>query len=453
MSSMVEAVLAGASPAELERAELPREYTAAYLRVEDVDMFRGVADKDVRKSLRVGPVAMPELAPDEVVVAVMASALNYNTVWSAMFSPLPTFQFLKQYARQGGWAARHDLPYQVVGSDGSGVIVRVGSGVRRWSVGDHVVLNPVHVDDQEPAVHADGMIGTEMRAWGFETNFGGLAQFTVVRASQLLAKPAHLTWEEAASNLLCAGTAYRMLISDRGARIKQGDVVLIWGAAGGLGGYAIQFVKNAGGIAVGVVGSEGKADAARALGCDVVVNREEIGLTNGVDPGPEEVIAIGKRLGGIIRREVGEDPHVVFEHVGQATFGISVFVVRRGGSVVTCGSSTGYQHQFDNRYLWMKLKRVIGSHAANYQEMWETNRLIGMGRIMPMLSTVYPLSEVAEATRLVQTNRHLGKVGVLCLAPEAGLGVTDPGLRQRIGADRVSPLRPFAAGGPGALAG
>lgn len=212
-------------------------------------------------------------------------------------------------------------------------------------------------------------------------------------------------------------------------------------------------MKNAGGIAVGVVGSEGKADAARALGCDVVVNREEIGLTNGVDPGPEEVIAIGKRLGGIIRREVGEDPHVVFEHVGQATFGISVFVVRRGGSVVTCGSSTGYQHQFDNRYLWMKLKRVIGSHAANYQEMWETNRLIGMGRIMPMLSTVYPLSEVAEATRLVQTNRHLGKVGVLCLAPEAGLGVTDPGLRQRIGADRVSPLRPFAAGGPGALAG
>ncbi|MFF7638605.1 crotonyl-CoA carboxylase/reductase [Kitasatospora sp. NPDC008050] len=453
MSSLVEAVLAGASPSELERAELPQEFTAAHLRVEDVDMFRNVADKDVRKSLRVGPVAMPELAPDEVVVAVMASALNYNTVWSAMFEPLPTFQFLKQYARQGGWAARHDLPYQVVGSDGSGVIVRVGSGVRRWRVGDHVVLNPVHVDDQEPAVHADGMLGTEMRAWGFETNFGGLADFTVVRASQLLAKPAHLTWEEAASNLLCAGTAYRMLVSDRGARIKQGDVVLIWGAAGGLGGYAIQFVKNAGGIAVGVVGSESKAEAARALGCDLVINREEIGLTNGAEHDPAEVIKIGKRLGGIIRKEVGEDPHVVFEHVGQATFGISVFVVRRGGAVVTCGSSTGYQHQFDNRYLWMKLKRVIGSHAANYQEMWETNRLISMGKIMPMLSTVYPLSEAAEATRLVQTNGHLGKVGVLCLAPETGLGVTDPELRQRIGADRITPMRPFATNGAGALVG
>ncbi|MFE5583079.1 crotonyl-CoA carboxylase/reductase [Kitasatospora sp. NPDC056531] len=452
MSSLVEAVLAGASPGELERAELPREYTAAHLRVEDVDMFRNVADKDVRKSLRVGPVAMPELAPDEVVVAVMASALNYNTVWSAMFEPLPTFQFLKQYARQGGWATRHDLPYQVVGSDGSGVIVRVGAGVRHWRVGDHVVLNPVHVDDQEPAVHADGMLGSEMRAWGFETNFGGLAHFTVVRASQLLPKPAHLTWEEAASNLLCAGTAYRMLVSDRGARIKQGDVVLIWGAAGGLGGYAIQFVKNGGGIAVGVVGSESKAEAARALGCDLVINRDEIGLTDGAEHDPAEVIKIGKRLGGIIRKEVGEDPHVVFEHVGQATFGISVFVVRRGGSVVTCGSSTGYQHQFDNRYLWMKLKRVIGSHAANYQEMWETNRLIGMGKIMPMLSTVYPLSEVAEATRLVQTNGHLGKVGVLCLAPETGLGVTDPELRQRIGADRLTPLRPFATNRTGALA-
>ncbi|WP_067467652.1 crotonyl-CoA carboxylase/reductase [Actinomadura macra] len=446
MDVLSEAVVAGAPPADLERAQLPDDYTAVHIRAEDVGMFTGVADKDVRKSLRVGRVPMPELAPDEVLVAVMASAINYNTVWSAMFEPVPTFRFLEHYARQGGWATRHDRPYQVVGSDGAGVIVRIGSGVRRWRVGDHVVISPAHVDDQEPSSHADAMLGTEQRAWGFETNFGGLAHYTVVRASQLIPKPAHLTWEEAACNTLCAGTAYRMLVSDRGARIKQGDVVLIWGAAGGLGSYAIQFVRNGGGIAVGVVGSEEKARAVRALGCDLVINRTEIGLTDGLDTDPDHVIEVGKRLGRIVRAEVGEDPHVVFEHVGQATFGVSVFVVRRGGTVVTCGSSTGYLHQFDNRYLWMKLKRVIGSHVANLQEQWECNRLIGMGRVMPAMSALYPLDEAPEAARLVQRNRHIGKVGVLCLAPEPGLGVTDRDLRARIGEERLNPLLPFGPG-------
>jgi crotonyl-CoA reductase len=439
MSSLTEAVLAGADPEELLREEVPDEYLAAHLRKEDVGIFAGVEDKDVRKSVHVGMVPMPELAPDEVLVAVMASSVNYNSVWSAMFEPLPTFGFLERFGREGGYAARHDRPYHVIGSDTAGVIVRVGSGTRRWQVGDHVVVSPIQVDDQEPTTHSDGVLGTGQRAWGFETNFGGLAHYTVVRASQLLPKPGHLTWEEAAVNLLTAGTAYRMLISDRGARIKLGDIVLIWGAAGGLGAYAVQLVKNAGGIPVGVVGSQEKAELVRSLGCDVVVNREEIGL--GGDPTPEEAIALGKRLGRIIRRETGGDPHVVFDFVGRATFGISVFVVRRGGTVVTCGSSTGYQHQYDNRYLWMNLKRIVGSHAANLQEMAECNRLFDLGKLVPALSEVYSLEDVGTAIRLVQRNQHIGKVGVLCLAPGEGLGVTDPGLRARIGEKQLGLLR------------
>src|SRR6185503_14688268 len=128
MNSLSDALLRGATPEEIERVPLPTEYVAAHLRVEDSEMFRGVEDKDVRKSLRVGPVPMPELAPDEVLVAVMASSINYNTVWSAMFEPIPTFHFLKQNARQGGWATRHDQPYHVLGSDCSGVVVRTGIG-------------------------------------------------------------------------------------------------------------------------------------------------------------------------------------------------------------------------------------------------------------------------------------------------------------------------------------
>ncbi|MFE1947650.1 crotonyl-CoA carboxylase/reductase [Streptomyces massasporeus] len=441
MDELSAAVLADASPADLLNTPLPKSYRAACLRVEDAGIFTGVDDKDVRKTLRVDDVPLPEPAPDEVLVAVMASAVNYNTVWSATFEPLPTFGFLNRLGRQGGFAARHDLPYHVVGSDAAGVVVRTGAAVARWSAGDHVVVSCVQVDDHEPATHGDAMLGSAQRIWGYETNFGGLAHYAVVKASQLLPKPGHLTWEEAGSSMLTAATSYRMLISDKGARIKLGDVVLIWGAAGGLGAFAVQLVKQAGGIPVAVVGSPDKARAVRALGCDVVLDRTELGLGGGGTG--DEIIAQGKRLGRAIRNAVGEDPAIVFDYVGRATFGLSVFVLRRGGTVVTCGSSTGYQHEFDNRYLWMHSKRVVGSHAANLMEQAECNRLFDLGKLVPVLSEVHALDEVGEAARRVQLNRHTGKVGVLCLAPREGLGVTEPERRSALGGPTVlNPFRP-----------
>ncbi|HKS99347.1 MAG TPA: crotonyl-CoA carboxylase/reductase [Rugosimonospora sp.] len=445
MDSLAEAVVAGAPAETLMGLPVPAVYPAAHLRAEDAGVFDGLEDRDVRRSLRFGPVPMPELAPDEVLVAVLASSVNYNTVWSAMFEPVSTFEMLRRFARQGGFAARHDRPYHVVGSDAAGVIVRAGAGVRHWRVGDHVVVSPAYVDDQEAATHDDGMLGGQQRAWGYETNFGGLAHYAVVRVSQLVPKPAHLSWEEAASIPLCAGTAYRMLVGAHGARIKQGDIVLIWGAAGGLGTYAVQLVGNGGGIPVGVASSPEKAALLTKLGCEFVIDRAEFGMTGDGALSLEQSVEVGKRLGGIIRARLGEDPHVVFDFVGRATFGTSVFVVRRGGVVVTCGSSTGYQHQFDNRYLWMNLKRIVGSHIANLQEQWECNRLVQRGYLRPALSTVYELADVGEAVRYVQTNRHVGKVGVLCLAPREGLGVTDPRRREQIGGHRIQPMRRMPA--------
>ncbi|MFG1618040.1 crotonyl-CoA carboxylase/reductase [Nonomuraea wenchangensis] len=431
-TALAEAVVAGAEPAELARLDVPSAYRAAHLRKDEVGSFdQDDQDKDVRRTLHVGEVPMPELAEDEVLVAVMASAINYNTVWSAMFEPVPTFAFLERFGRSD---ARHDLPVHVLGSDAAGVVVRTGRAVRRWRVGDRVVTSPAYVDSEDPVVQHDGMLAGDLRAWGFETNFGGLADFAVVKATQLLTKPRHLSWEEAACNMLCASTAYRMLVGERGARMKQGDVVLLWGATGGLGGYGVQLVRNGGGIPVGVVGTQEKAELLRRMGCPYVVDRSQFDGGLADEKG-------WRRLGAEIRRQVGEDPAIVFEHTGRETFGASVYVAKRGGAVVTCGSSSGYAHEYDNRHLWMKLKRIIGSHGANYQECREVNRLIALGMVHPTLSAVYPLAEAAQAARAVQLNQHVGKVGVLALAPSEDLGIEDHALRARIGEDRLRLFR------------
>ena len=264
MQQILEAIQSGARPATSSPAiPLPETYRAAVVRPTSRRCSRGSTPptRTPARSLHVGDVATPELAPDEVYVAVMASSINFNTVWTSIFEPLPTFGFLDRLGRESAWGARHDQPYHVVGSDASGVVLRVGSAVRNWKPGDRVVVHCNYVDDQDPSAHDDSMLAGNQRIWGFETNFGGLADLSVVKANQLMPKPAHLSWEEAAVNALCNSTSYRMLVSRNAARMKQGDAVLIWGATGGLGGYAVQYVLNGGGIPVGrgVVAREGRA--------------------------------------------------------------------------------------------------------------------------------------------------------------------------------------------------
>jgi crotonyl-CoA reductase len=279
--------------------------------------------------------------------------------------------------------------------------------------------------------HDDTMMDPQQRIWGFETNFGGLAQIALVKANQLMPKPAHLSWEEAACPGLVNSTAYRQLVSHHGANMKQGDTVLIWGASGGLGSYATQFALNGGATPVCVVSSPEKAEICRRMGADLVIDRNAEGYRFWKDEHNQDPRE-WRRFGAKIRELTGgDDPDIVFEHPGRETFGASVFVVRRGGLVVTCASTSGFQHTYDNRYLWMNLKSIIGSHFANYREAWEANRLIARARIHPTLSRVYPLAETGTATSDVHRNLHQGKVGVLCLAPEEGLGVTDPELRAR----------------------
>ncbi len=411
---------------------VPDSYQAVVVRADEADMFAGMTsrEKDPRKSLHLQEVPTPELGPGEALVAVLASAINYNTVWTSIFEPVSTFQFLKRYGSSSPLAAKHDQPYHVVGSDLAGVVLRVGPGVTRWQAGDEVVAHCLSVELEDPQGHDDTMMDPQQRIWGFETNFGGLAQLALVKSNQLMPKAAHLTWEEAAAPGLVNSTAYRQLVSHHGAAMKQGDTVLVWGASGGLGGYATQYALNGGATPVCVVSSPEKAEICRSMGAELVIDRTAEGYEFWQDgtQQPRE----WKRLGARIRELTGgDDPDIVFEHPGRETFGASVFVTKRGGTIVTCASTSGYWHEYDNRYLWMTLKRIVGSHFANYRESWAANRLVTKGAIHPTVSKVYALADTGQAAYDVHRNLHQGKVAVLCLAPREGLGVRDHELRER----------------------
>jgi crotonyl-CoA reductase len=444
-TAVLAAVEAGASSEEFAAIPLPEAYAGVALHADEAETLGKLPREQKKPSLamHLEEVPLPELAPDEALIATMASSINFNTVWSAIFEPVPTFAFLRRFGKvRGAWGKRHDQPFHVVGSDACGVVLRVGSNVSRWKPGDRVLVHPNDVALEDPQGHDDAIQDPDQRVWGFESNYGGLGEVCIAHGDQLMPKPEHLTWEEAASMPLTNCTAYRMLVGPNGANMQQGDVVLIWGAGGGLGGYATQYVLNGGGIPVCVVSSAEKAEKCREAGAELVIDRRELDFkfwnpeTGKQDP--KEQLRLGKAI-----RELtgGRDVDIVFEHPGRDTFGASVFVTRRGGKIVTCASTTGFTHEFDNRYLWMFTKTIIGSHLANYAEGWRANDLCRAGMTHPIISRSYPLAEAGQAADDVYGNVHLGKVGVLCMAPEEGTGVLDAELRAKH-LDAITRFRP-----------
>ena len=301
MEQIRAAILAGDTTSEAYAAlPIPASYRGVTVHEDEVGMFEGLAakDKDPQRSLHVDDVPVPEVGPGEALVAVMASAINYNTVWTSIFEPVSTFGFLKQYGRSSPLAAKHDQPYHVVGSDLSGVVLRTGPGVHAWKPGDEVVAHCLSVELEHPDGHDDTMLDPQQRIWGFETNFGGLAELALVKANQLMPKPGHLSWEEAACPGLVNSTAYRQLVSHHGAGVKLGDTVLIWGASGGLGSYATQMALAAGAQPVCVVSSPDKAELCHEMGAELVIDRTAEGYRFWTDehtPGSGGVEAVRRQ--------------------------------------------------------------------------------------------------------------------------------------------------------------
>ena len=278
----------------------------------------------------------------------------------------------------------------------------------------------------------DYLFDDHSRIWGYETNFGSFSDYCLIRATQVLPKPRHLSWAEAAALPGANSTVYRMLISPNGAQIKIGESVLIWGASGGIGSMAVQYALRTGAFPVAVVSSEEKAELVRALGCRAVIVRpnEENEFVN--DDGTPDMRRLVRFRREVLQANGGKAPDVVFEHPGRGTFYASVFVAANRGRIVTCGSTTGYDHLYDNRYLWMYGKRIIGSHCASWNEAARANDLICKGLIMPEISSAFSLDRFEDAVEELKNN-HVGKVAILCNAETIDEGVEDMEFRNAIG--------------------
>ena len=344
----------------------------------------------------------------------MAAGVNFNNVWAALGEPVSVFRY------------HPEEDHHIGGSDASGVVWKVGEGVTQWKPGDEVVIHCNQASYEDVEVHGlDPLAAPSQKIWGYETSWGSFAQFTKVQAQQLVPKPKNLTWEEAASYGLTYFTAYRMLIDQ--VKMQAGHKVLIWGAAGGLGVFATQLCKLAGADSVGVVSSDEKGELVKQLGAKDFINRNEFA---GHDAQGRRVPGRGegalRRVARASRKRVkeilGDAPDIVFEHVGQATFPTSVFVVKPFGKVVICGATSGYNLDFDVRYLWMRQKQIIGSHFANAWEATKANELMAQSKIRPVLWRVMPFEGVAEAHQLMRENKHHGKIAILVGADAGGPG-------------------------------
>jgi crotonyl-CoA carboxylase/reductase len=368
------------------------------------------------EAMQVEVVETPTLDSNEVLVLVMSAGVNYNGVWAALGKPITPFDI-------------HGADYHIAGSDAAGIVYAVGSKVRKWKVGDEVVVHCNQDDgDDEECNGGDPMYSPTQRIWGYETPDGSFAQFCRVQAQQLLPRPRHLTWEESGCYVLTLATAYRMLFGHPPHQVEPGQNVLVWGASGGLGVFGVQLCAAAGANAIGVISDDAKKDYVLSLGARAVINRKDFDCwgqlppVNGEGFGDymKEVRKFGKAIWDITGK--GNDVDIVFEHPGEQTFPVSVNVVKRGGMVVICAGTTGYNLTLDARFLWMRQKRVQGSHFAHLKQASEANKLVVARRIDPCMSEVYSWADIPKAHMRMWKNEHRpGNMAVLVSAPRTGL--------------------------------
>ena len=310
---------------------------------------------------------VPAAVEGHVVIRVGASSFNYHDVFTVRGMP------------------GIKVPLAVViGLDMAGEITEVGAGVTGRAVGDRVLVNPLN--------KKKGLMG--------EMLDGGMAEYCLVAADQLVAMPAGVSFEEAAALPVAYGTAHRMLVTHN--TVKKGDRVLILGASGGVGTGCVILAKHLGAEVIACTSSPEKMQKLKALGADEVINVKEVDFSKWAV----------EKYGKPQRRSYDGGVDVVINFTGGDTWHPSLRCLKRGGKLLVCGATAGYDPKEDLRYVWSFELNIIGSNSFYDDDLQALMKLIAEGKMRPVIDKVLPLEEAREGLRLIQDREVIGKVVV-----------------------------------------
>ncbi|MGB7481771.1 MAG: zinc-binding dehydrogenase [Burkholderiaceae bacterium] len=310
----------------------------------------------------------PKAGEGDVILRVKATSLNYHDV----------------FTRRGMPGIKLNFPI-IMGLDVAGEIIEVGAGVEGWSVGDRVLVDPINRIE-------GGLMG--------ETVHGGLAELCRARAHQLVKIPDGVSYEQAAALPVAFGTAYRMMHTV--GEVKAGEKVLVLGASGGVGVGCVMLAKIAGAEVVACASSEAKMARLLELGADHVINYAAEDFAK----------AIYQKYGKPHRRSFDGGVDVAVNFTGGDTWVKSMRCLRRGGRLLTCGATAGYDPQTDLRFLWTFELNVRGSNGWMREDLHALLELVRSGKMQVPIDRVFPLEEAGEALRLIEDREVMGKVVV-----------------------------------------
>ena len=310
---------------------------------------------------------MPQVTDGHVVIKVGASSFNYHDAFTVKGMP----------------GIKVPLPV-VIGLDFAGEVSEIGANVEGWKVGDRVLVNPLN--------KTKGLMG--------EMLDGGMAEYCLVSADQLIKMPDNVSFADAASLPVAYGTAHRMLITHN--TIKKGDRVLILGASGGVGTGCVILAKQLGAEVIACASSEDKLTKLKEIGADEVINYKEVDFSKWAV----------EKYGKPQRRTYEGGVDVVINFTGGDTWVPSLRCLKRGGKLLVCGATAGHDPKEDLRYIWSFELQVIGSNSFYIENLTALMDMISKGEIKPMIDKVLPLSEAKEGLRLIQDREVIGKVVV-----------------------------------------
>jgi len=331
-----------------------------------------IHDHGDEKVLIYEEVPLPDINDNQVLVEIKAAAINHLDIW----------------VRKG--IPGISLP-MIIGSDGAGIVVKVGKNVNKFSIGDEVIINPLLfcgncpscLNNQENQCSSIGILG--------ETTNGTNCEFIALNQRNLINKPKKMSFECAASFPLAGQTAYQMLINR--AMLKESDIVFIWGASSGVGSFGLQIAKSFGCKVIATGGSKKKCEYANKIGADLSLNHYK-----------DDIVSLVKDYTN------GKGVNIIFEHSGLETWSASMKILSKFGRLVTCGSTTGPKVSIDLRYIFFKQQSILGSTMGTLSALKEVMNLIVDGSVTPVIDKVFSLDNISDAHKYIEDSNQFGKV-------------------------------------------